>query len=267
MKFLKRILDFYIKSSLHVGFSATSLVQLTVLFFKQKYNAWLLLFVFSSTVLGYNFVKYFSLYWKNKKIGSKTILCFSFICFVLSVCTFIHLRIVTQLLIGVAFLLTLLYALPFFPNTTNARNWKGVKIYIVSLCWVLVTVVLPIIELNLELDISVLLLSIQRFLLVFCLVLIFEIVDVTKDDPHLQTVPQIIGVERTKKLGYLLLSMLLILEFLYSNFFITGFLVKISLSLSIALFLYFANENRSRYYASFWVEAIPIFWWLILVLS
>jgi len=29
-----------------------------------------------------------------------------------------------------------------------------------------------------------------------------------------------------------------------------------------ALFLAFANEKRSKYYTSFWVESVPIVWWL-----
>ena len=98
------------------------------------------------------------------------------------------------------------------------------------------------------------------------MVLIFEIIDINTDDPHLQTVPQQIGVEKTKLLGYGLLALLLALEFLYeANQDYTPLFFKLIVSSSIALFLYFANENRSRYYASFWVEAIPIFWWLILV--
>ena len=109
----------------------------------------------------------------------------------------------------------------------------------------------------------------QRLMLqlfAFVLILIFEIVDFHTDDPHLQTVPQQIGVEKTKLLGYLLLGVLLALEFLYdANQDYVPLVFKCIVSGSIALFLYFANENRSRYYASFWVESIPIFWWLLLV--
>jgi hypothetical protein len=46
---------------------------------------------------------------------------------------------------------------------------------------------------------------------------VFDIVDVKQDDIHLQTVPQKIGVEPTKKLGYVLLLLLLISEFFYTN--------------------------------------------------
>ena len=57
---------------------------------------------------------------------------------------------------------------------------------------------------------DVFLMAVQRFLLIFSMVLVFDIVDVKQDDIHLQTVPQKIGVEPTKKLGYVLLLLLLI---------------------------------------------------------
>ena len=102
--------------------------------------------------------------------------------------------------------------------------------------------------------------------LIFVLILIFEIVDFHTDDPHLQTVPQQIGVEKTKLLGYLLLGVLLALEFLYdANQDYVPLAFKFIVSCSVALFLYFADENKSRYYASFWVESIPIFWWVLLL--
>jgi hypothetical protein len=41
-----------------------------------------------------------------------------------------------------------------------------------------------------------------------------------------------------------------------------SFILKISIAIVIALFLAFANENRSKYYTSFWVESIPVLWWV-----
>ena len=86
----------------------------------------------------------------------------------------------------------------FFPNKSNARNLErckdlyckfllGINDRFLSSCFG-----------RIAFDSSVFWLSIQRFILIFVLVLIFEIIDVTKDDPHLQTVPQMIGVEKTK---------------------------------------------------------------------
>lgn len=265
----KKIFDFYIKSSLHVALSAFALVSMTMYFFNISENFEVKAFAFFGTIVGYNFVKYDALARLNKiriKKELRLIMVLSLFSALASFYCFLKLQLITQISGILLFILLLLYTLPFFPNKQNARNWKGIKIYIVSLCWVGVTVILPLINAKVGFTSDVLLLSIQRFLLIFVLVLIFEIIDVNTDDPHLQTVPQQIGVEKTKLLGYLLLGVLLALEFLYDvNQDYVPLVFKCIVSGSIALFLYFANENRSRYYASFWVESIPVFWWFLLL--
>ena len=267
---LKKIIDFYINSSLHVAFSAFALVSMTQFFVGINAGLEVALFAFFGTVVGYNFVKYDALARLNKmeiKNELKGIVFLSFISALACGYFFLQLSTFTKMS-AFAFLgLTLLYTLPFFPNKQNARNWKGIKIYIVSITWVGVTVLLPLLEARISFSVDVLLMAIQRFLLVFSLILVFEIVDVKFDDPHLQTVPQKIGVEQTKKLGYLLLFLLLALELFYTNHHhFLPFFFKLLVCVAIAFFLYFANENRSRYYASLWVESVPIFWWLVLIL-
>jgi hypothetical protein len=106
---------------------------------------------------------------------------------------------------------------------------------------------------------------IQRFILVFDLILIFEIIDLKNDDPHLKTVPQQIGVKRTKLLGLLLLLPFYFLEFFKSHFIEKQLVVNLILVVILSLFLVLANEKRSRYYTSFWVESVPIIWWLMVV--
>ncbi len=163
--------------------------------------------------------------------------------------------------------LTLLYTLPFFPNRKNARNWAGIKIYIVSFCWVGATLVLPLINAEIAFTSDFYLKCIQRFILVFVLILIFEILDLANDDPHLHTVPQQIGVKKTKVLGLLLLIPFYFLEFLKSNFDKNQLLVNAVMVSGLSLFIVFANESRPKYYTSFWVESVPIFWWLMVVVT
>ena len=162
--------------------------------------------------------------------------------------------------------MTLLYTLPFFPNRKNARNWAGVKIYIVALCWVGVTLFLPIINSGIPLTTDVFLVALQRFILIFVLILIFEIIDLQQDDPHLKTVPQQMGVKRTKIVGSLLLLAFVGLEFLDTNFSYPTLLLKTGVATTVFLFLLFSNEKKSKYYSSFWVESVPKFWWVLLFL-
>jgi hypothetical protein len=179
---------------------------------------------------------------------------------------FFQLERVTQIVAIVFLSITLLYTLPFFPNKKNARNWAGVKIYIVALCWVGVTLGLPILDSGIPITSDFYLKCMQRFVLIFVLILIFEIIDLANDDPHLKTVPQQIGVKRTKILGLLLLIPFYLLEFFKSSLDKNQLIVNMILVLMIALFLIFANEKRSKYYTSFWLESVPIVWWLLLLL-
>jgi hypothetical protein len=42
-------------------------------------------------------------------------------------------------------------------------------------------------------------------------------------------------------------------------------LINLIMVITLMLFIAFANPNRSKYYTSFWVESVPIFWWLMIV--
>ncbi|KAF2081060.1 UbiA prenyltransferase family protein [Flavobacterium sharifuzzamanii] len=264
----KRILDFYLNSSIHVALSCYALVRITFHVFHIQYDEPMALFVFFGTIVGYNFVKYDALVRVKKNpigIQLKIIAVLSFISLILVGYYFFHLKRVTQIVSVVIFLITALYTLPFFPNRRNARNWAGVKIYIVALCWVGATLVLPLINAEIPFTTDFFIKCIQRFILVFVLILVFEILDLANDDPHLQTVPQTIGVKKTKLLGFLLLIPFWFLEVFITTFNYHDAIINLIMVVMLMLFIAFANPNRSKYYTSFWVESVPIFWWLMVV--
>ncbi|WP_264553360.1 hypothetical protein [Flavobacterium sp. N2038] len=264
----KRILDFYLNSSIHVALSCYALVRITFHVFHIQYDEPMALFVFFGTIVGYNFVKYDALVRvKKNPIGMqlKIIAVLSFISVILAGYYFFHLKRITQIISVGIFVITTLYTLPFFPNRRNARNWAGVKIYIVALCWVGATLVLPLINAEISFTSDFFIKCIQRFVLVFVLILVFEIIDLANDDPHLQTVPQTIGVKRTKILGFLLLVPFWVLEVFISTFNYHDAFINLIMVIILMLFIVFANPNRSKYYTSFWVESVPIFWWLMIV--
>ncbi|NGY37322.1 hypothetical protein FQU23_007310 [Flavobacterium sp. XN-5] len=264
----KKVFDFYIRSSIHVALSVYALVRMTHFMFDISDDQAIASFAFFGTIVGYNFVKYDTLarFQKNKMRNElKIISALSLFSLVGVGYYFFQLQSITQLVSVGVLALTLLYTLPFFPNRKNARNWAGVKIYIVALCWVGVTLVLPLVNAGISLGLDFYLKFVQRFILVFVLILIFEIIDLANDDPHLQTVPQQIGVKKTKIVGLLLLIPFYLLEFFKTNFIEKQLIVNLVLVVVLSLFLIFANEKRSRYYTSFWVESIPVFWWLMVV--
>ncbi|RKS01741.1 MULTISPECIES: hypothetical protein [unclassified Flavobacterium] len=268
MRIFKLLFDFYINSSIHVALSVFALVRMTGFLFQISTIETSAFFAFFGTIVGYNFVKYDALA-RTQKLQMRTQLkAIAFLSFLsLLACGFYFLELSqkTKIIAVVFLILTLLYTLPFFPNRKNARNWAGIKIYIVALCWVGVTLFLPIINAEIPLTTYVFLVAIQRFILIFVLILIFEIIDLKQDDPHLKTVPQQIGVERTKKLGSLLMLAFVGLEFLDINFNYPILFLKAGIAITVILFLVFANEKQSKYYSSFWAESIPVLWWILLL--
>ena len=268
MRIFKVILDFYINSSIHVGLSCYALVHMTQHMFHIPYDETVANFAFFGTVVGYNFVKYDALARAKRaqmRNELKLIALFSLFSLALVGYYFFLLARITQITAIVFLSITLLYTLPFFSNRKNARNWAGVKIYIVALCWVGVTIGLPLLNANVAMTSDFFLKCIQRFILIFVLILVFEIIDRSKDDPHLQTVPQQIGAKMTKNLGVGLMILFYFLEFLKSSFDVNQLIVNFIVLVLVSLSLIFVNEQRSKYYTSFWVESIPILWWLMVV--
>ena len=140
------------------------------------------------------------------------------------------------------------------------RNWTGIKIYMVALCWAGITTLLPLLNADVAISTDVLLKFFQRFLLVIILILIFEIIDSKEDDPLLMTVPQKIGVRKTKFLNLILLAVFYCLEFFKTEVDIKQLMVNVILVTATALFTIFATPERPKYYTLFWVEGIPVFW-------
>lgn len=271
MSIFKRILDFYITSSIHVSLSVYALVRMTgFLFDIEDINA-PALFAFFGTIVAYNFVKYDALA-RTKKLRLRTeiklIAGLSFLSFMAAVYYFFELERTTKIIAVIFLILTMLYTLPFFPNRRNARNWAGVKIYMVALCWVGITLFLPVFNAGIPIGIMMFMIALQRFILIFVLILIFEIIDLKVDDPNLKTVPQQIGVKNTKIIGTILLLVFVVVPFFTTDFPLEFGLVRLGIAATTFLFLYFADERKSKYYTSFWAESIPIFWLaLILVFA
>ena len=265
----KRLFDFYLRSSLHVALAVYALIRITELIFYLPPNPYVSWFGFFGTVVGYNFVKYDAIARSGKpKMGlqMKAFIGVSFVAFWGAVYCFFHLSLLTQIVSGLCLLVTAFYTLPFFPNKTNARSWSGLKIYIVALCWVGVTVALPVCDAGIVLTSDFVLVCIKRFILVVVLLFIFEIIDLAWDDPHLKTVPQQIGITNTKRLGVFLLIVFLLLELFQMNDSLPRFVISTVIIVLTSTFLFLAHPKRPPYYTSFWVESVPVIWCILLLL-
>lgn len=268
MSWLKNLFNFYINSSIHVAFAVYAFLRVTEFYFDLQYNENLDYFIFFGTITGYNFVKYAGvakLHHRSLTDSLKTIQVFSFFCF-LAMCYYAYQISFKTLLFSIPFsLLTLLYAVPFLSGfEKNLREISHLKILVVALVWTGFTVLLPIFDSGKSLTFKVGIYGLQRFLLIVVLILPFDIRDIKYDSISLQTIPQKIGIQKTKRLGVTILVIALILEYLLStsSTIKTPFMLFFFVTL---IFLMRSKINQSKYYSSFWVEALPILWWLFLL--
>ena len=267
VKVLRAIFEFYINSSIHVALAVYALVRVTEFYFDVAYNESLCYFIFYGTITGYNFVKYAGvagLHHLSLTKNLRLIQLFSLVAFALMVWYVLKLDLKTLYYFVPFGLLTILYAVPLFKKfSVNLRAIASLKIIIISLVWSGVTCLIPIAVEGVDLDSKLVLIFIQRFLFVLVLTLPFDIRDLRFDKKQLQTIPQLIGVERTKKLGFVLLGITMVIEFLITPNAKFKF-VYLVIFLSLLFLLQRAKRKQPRYYASFWVESLPIFWWLSL---
>jgi hypothetical protein len=218
--------------------------------------------VFCASVSGYNFVKYFGLtkfYYRSLTTRLKYIQSVSFLSFMGFVVVFFQLHQNTQILFVFLGLITFFYAIPMgFKTPKNLRSIGGIKIYIIAVVWAMTTVVLPVLESKLELNMDHWILVVQRTFIVIVLMLPFEIRDLDEDQVHLSTIPQKIGITNTKLIGYALLGDSILLELFKHQFNQNNFLTVCFISVLTAVFLSKSNKQQGRYYAAFWVEAVPV---------
>lgn len=275
MKIAKQLLDFYINSSIHVALSVYALSWITLLIFNLPYDENILYFNFYATITGYNFVKYFGIAkWHHRSLARwlKVIQVFSFFSFLLMVFYALKLEANVLFILAGLGIITFLYAIPILPKRIyldeqqNLRQISGLKVYIIAAVWAFTTVVLPILNNHQELTAKVWITVLQNFVFVLALMIPFEIRDLKFDSIKLATIPQQIGVKKTKILGVLLLLIFLGLN-IFKEEIITIYLYKeIIMTFILMLFILFSTKYRNTYYTSFWVEALPIFWLILMLL-
>lgn len=267
MRIIKDLFSFYINASIHVAFAVVALAVVTQLHFRLPLQQDLLFFILFGTVAGYNFVKYAriaGLHHRRLAKNLQIIQIFSLFSFIF--CVFFAARLSLKVLLLAVFLgvVNLLYMLPAFGGKRNLRSIKGLKVHVIAFLWAGVTLLLPIMNYRGMLDMDVVIAFAQRYLLVLVLLLPFEIRDLKFDQVYLHTIPQRVGVRRTRQLGLWLLLIFVLLEFVKSTSRMETVVSVIFVAVMAGIALIKAKENQPRYFASFWVEGIPILWFLFL---
>lgn len=260
---MRSLFRFYIQSSAHVALAVTALTAVTYSEFDLDPNIWVLAFAYLGTVLGYNFVKYAGVGNKHHLSITKNIKglrLFTILAFVGLIYIVFHLPEIV-IYYGVGFgILTLFYAVPAFKGK-NIRMLKGWKIFVIAAAWTGVSVMLPLVHSVDFLQPSVIIEMMSRFAFVIALTIPFEIRDLKFDGDELGTLPQVLGIRESRLLGSGLLLVFISLQFLNPvisemNLSYTALIAVITLWA-----LWKAKENQHPFYASFWIESIPVIWY------
>ena len=261
MKRFRPFFNFYIDASIHAALGGVSLYFLTLEVLDLSANWSLAFFLFFGTIVGYNFIKFGVEAKKYVMVSNpyhKWIQRFSFLSFAIAAYFFLQLRQSIWLAIVVLASIAVLYAIPFLPKLKNLRSVGGLKTFLVALVWVGCTIYLPLKDNHLVLGWNQYMLFGERFILVLILLLPFEIRDVKVDDPMLRTIPQRIGVSKTKILGYLMILFYFLISFLKDELAAKAIISKLLISIVLIIVLKRTKGNQSRYFSSFFVEALPL---------
>jgi 4-hydroxybenzoate polyprenyltransferase len=265
MLFIKKLFDFYIKSSFHLGVCVVSLYIISIYKLQIDLNYYILTCLFSSTIVVYNFIKYAStlpyyFFVQNAPIKKIQIVSFFFGFFLLYSLFFLS---VEALFFGFfLFVICVLYVFPINHSISNFRNRSKIKIFLVAICWSGSTVIFPFIESNNINYGDSMLLFVQFFLFVIVCTVPFEIRDLKYDSNDLKTIPQIYGTNNSKYISYVLIFIFFSISFI-SNGTSIDLISDLLISFVLVFIIYLTKENQGKYFSSFWVESLPIYWLII----
>lgn len=265
MKSLKIIFNFYVFSNLHVSVSVACLVLSTGVLFEIDVVKEAL-FLGCSTFVAYHLIRYLNRY----KYGKTHLLdIFSnqykntllFVSLLTSIGVFFlsfRLQLIQLLRITPFGLLTFFYAFSFVNidgNKYSIRYIPGLKIFIIAIVWAGVVVFFV----N-DVTKQSILYFLEMLLFVIALTIPFDLRDLSFDKETVKTLPMVFGVQKVKFFGVLLMVISVVLH--QYNFDGVGLLAYVLTACILSLSLFFTSSNQSKYYASFWIEGIPILYYL-----
>jgi hypothetical protein len=246
MAFLTKLFNFYLNASIHVAIAVWCLVQMS-----QNESANYANLVFFGTLISYNYLKHHQNFGKNNLLQFQNIslLLVTLTSFFAFAYYFLQLNntIQKQLILSGFFVLSY----PFI------RSIGWAKLFFVSFVVSYVTVFIPSTTFSFESFFT-------RFFLLSALMIPFEINDSTTDSTSLKTLPQLFGIAKTKQIGYILCFASFYFSFCTApkNDMLPSF--NMLFYLLVFASIYFSSTKKTKYYTLFWVESVPIIWWLTL---
>ena len=258
------IQKYFIDTNLWVAICFTSFLA----FFQvnlYEINGYVLGIVFFGTLAIYNFtrVKESSDFWKFPPKNRTRIL----LTYVGLICTLacVILRgfdMRTFLYLGVLGLISLCYSLPF--SNLGLRTVPFLKLFLIAFVWAGSSVGLLLVVHHELVSYQLLMVAVGLF--VIGITIPFDIRDNLTDEKELKTIPQIIGLKKSKWVAVCCLFLsgfFFFLEFEVLNSMVIQWLISLFIPLVLVLK---TTDQKSNFYYSFWVESCSLIPLLVFIL-
>ena len=284
VKALRKPLDFLLFSNIFISLGAAAQGLVTYYLLNKSINLAIILFLFLSTILTYNF----SILIQNPKNPEQStfrrvrwifshfklnvgITIFSVVSLLI---VFVGLSFNAQILILLLGILSIGYALPIFSlngKKIGLRNIPGLKLILIGLVWALSSVLLPIIELKHthQIDISAYntsILVLKRFLFIVAITIPFDIRDMFQDKVYgLKTIATVLGEKKALLACQLMLFSYLILLFLFRDNGFSADFFALSTTIILSGWLIFKSKwERNEYYYFLYLDGTLILQYVML---
>lgn len=215
LRAIRILIYFTTKSSLLIAVAAAGFLYSAYLQLSLNPDWYLILIVGFATLFMYNLQKLLGMimFGKGRSLFSKPVFIQLLAGTLLSAMAlgislmFADLEIILLLIIPALF--SVLYAAPVFPYRgikIAIRGYPYVKVYLILFVWMWVTAIMPWGLTGTEFSADFILFFFQRALFLMAILIPFDIRDLQTDFTFQQTIPQMTGVEPSKKLALLMMA-------------------------------------------------------------
>ncbi len=148
--------------------------------------------------------------------------------------------------------ISIFYITPLFSNKKRLRDFNHIKIYLIAIIWGLIIGLIPYLEVNQTLDVKGILYFLEKTFYIFAITIPFDIRDLTIDKHiNVSTLPSKIGLKKSYQIAYgaMIITIFLVLVL----FFLKLYSLKVSLALIFGYFLtilaiYISKNKTHDYY-------------------
>lgn len=284
-KYVRQTLDFLLFSNVFIALCAVAQGLVTYHLLDAKPEKYVLGLLFCSTLALYNFSILLSKPAKPEKSPFRRVRwIFSHyrltitltIISVFSILPLIFfLNTSSKILMVFLGIISVAYSLPIFSiqdKRFGLRNIPGVKLFLISMVWALSCVLLPILELENNINAATtfndtILLLTKRFLFIAAITVPFDIRDLFQDRKwDLKTIPVLVGEKKSLIICQGLLLAYLVLLFLFTNK-IDGNFFALTLTIILSGWLIFRSKwEKNEYYYFLFLDGTMILQYLMILL-